>query len=88
MAYGTVCSGLFSWPAAMARLPTTMVASTPAMARPSHFICWRSRWSPRRYRSASDITAPASSSGNSKARPFRVPSQVTGWRDRTASGLG
>ena len=34
-----------------------LAASTPAMARPSHFICWRSRWSPRRYRSASDTTA-------------------------------
>ena len=72
----------------MARLPTTMVASTPAMARPSHFICWRSRWSPRRYRSASDTSAPASSSGNTAARPLWVPSQATGRRDRTASGLG
>ena len=88
MPYGTVCSGLFSWPNAMARLPTTMVASTPAMARPSHCICWRSRWPPRRYRSASDTSATPSSSGNIRARPLRVPSQVTGWRDRTASGLG
>ena len=47
-AYGTVCSGLLAWPTTMARLPTTMLASTPAMASPSHFICWRSRWSPRR----------------------------------------
>ena len=88
MAYGTVCNGLPAWPAAMARLPTTMVASTPAMARPSHFICWRSRWSPRRYRSASDTSAPASSSGNTAARPLRVPSQATARRGRTASGLG
>ena len=57
MAYGTCCSGLFAWPNAMARPPTTWVASTPAMASPSHFICWRSRWSPRRYRSASDTSA-------------------------------
>ena len=88
MAYGTCCSGLLAWPNAMARPPTTWVASTPAMASPSHFICWRSRWSPRRYRSASDTSAPASSSGNTAARPLRVPSQATGWRDRTASGLG
>ena len=88
MAYGTCCSGLFAWPNTMARLPMTVLTSTPAIARPSHFICWRSRWSPRRYRSASDTTADPSSSRSSTARPFRVPSQVTGWRDRTASGLG
>ena len=88
MAYGTACSGLFSWPAAMLRAPTAWQASTPAMARPSHFICWRSRWSPRRYRSASDTTADPSSSRSSTARPSRVPSQATGWRARTASGLG
>ena len=88
MAYGTFCSGLPAWPSAMARPPTTWVASTAAMASPSHFICWRSRWSPRRYRSASDTSAPASSTGNSRARPLWVPSQVTGWRARTASGLG
>ena len=39
MAYGTGCNGLPAWPTVMAKLPTTMVTSTPAMARPSHFIC-------------------------------------------------
>jgi hypothetical protein len=88
MANGTCCSGLLAWPTAIARPPTATVASTPAMASPSHFICWRSRWSPRRYRSISETTAGASSSMNTGARPLKVPSQVTGWRARTASGLG
>ena len=86
--YGTPCSGLSCWPTATARMPTLWQIRKPVTTRASHFICWRSRWSPRRYRITSDTTAGASSSGNTTPRPFRVPSRAAGSTDRIASGLG
>ena len=40
MAYGTVCSGLFCWPAAMARAPMAWQASTPGegQRQPLHLL--------------------------------------------------
>ena len=88
MAFGTACNGPPCWPVAIASTPMTWQISTPTTTSASHFICWRSRWSPRRYRSTKETTAGASSSTNSTTWPFRVPSRSAGPRVGTASGLG
>jgi hypothetical protein len=83
----TVAAGC---PAAMGSRATSWQASTPPMARASHFICCRSRWSPRRYRRTSEPTVGSSSTANTTPSPFSVPSRAQSGRDASrwsASGL-